>query len=132
MGFRMGERLQVALDLPDELRELPVPPLLLQPLVENAIRHGLEPSVAGGRLSVSARRVSDVLQLTVRDTGVGFGASPVGDGTRFGLEQVRGRLATLYGTRARFSIAAADDADGGTLAVIELPLAAGAAASVDK
>lgn len=123
MGFRMGERLQVSLDLPEALREVPVPPLLLQPLVENAIRHGLEPSVSGGRLTVSARSRGDRLQLVVHDTGVGFGASPVGDGTRFGLEQVRGRLTTLFGDRARFAIGAADDGDGGTLATIELPLA---------
>jgi LytS/YehU family sensor histidine kinase len=54
MAVRMGPRLQSALDLPEALRGLPVPPLLLQPLVENAIRHGLEPQVAGGRISVRA------------------------------------------------------------------------------
>ncbi|MCU0951720.1 MAG: histidine kinase [Burkholderiaceae bacterium] len=121
MGFRMGERLQVSLDLPEALREVPVPPLLLQPLVENSIRHGLEPSVAGGRLTVAARLVDGHLRLTVRDTGVGLGASPMVDGSHFGVEQVRSRLATLYGDRARFTLVAADDGDGGKLATIDLP-----------
>jgi LytS/YehU family sensor histidine kinase len=56
MAVRMGPRLQVQLDLPDELRAAAVPPLLLQPLVENAIKHGLEPKVEGGRIEVVARR----------------------------------------------------------------------------
>ncbi len=121
MRVRMGARLAVELELPAELREVPVPPLLLQPLVENSIRHGLEPSVAGGRLAVAARLVDGHLRLTVRDTGVGLGASPMVDGSHFGIEQVRSRLATLYGDRARFTLAAADDGDGGTLATIDLP-----------
>ena len=72
MAVRMGPRLQVVLDLPDELRRLPLPPLLLQPLVENAIKHGLEPKVAGGRIEVGARRDGDMLELSVRDSGVGI------------------------------------------------------------
>jgi len=74
MGLRMGPRLQVQLDLPEALRTRPVPALLLQPLVENAIRHGLEPQVDGGRLAVAAARQGDRLLLTVRDTGVGLPA----------------------------------------------------------
>lgn len=121
MQVRMGERLQTRLDLPDDLASLPVPPLLLQPLVENSIRHGLEPKIAGGRIEISAARDGDRLVLRVRDTGVGL-AAPTGDGTRFGLQQVRERLATLYGERGTLSLAPVDDAEGGTLAVIELPI----------
>jgi LytS/YehU family sensor histidine kinase len=76
-----------------------VPPLLLQPLVENAIRHGLEPKVEGGRIELEASREGEVLVLRVHDTGVGL-ADPSADGTHFGLQQVRERLATLYGDRA--------------------------------
>jgi signal transduction histidine kinase len=122
MSVRMGERLQVTLDLPPALRELPVPPLLLQPLVENAIKHGLEPKVPGGRVSVAARVDAGQLVLTVRDTGVGVGAAASTRGGGFGLTQVHERLASLHGTRAELTLQPADDADGGTLATLRLPL----------
>ncbi|MFO1327063.1 MAG: histidine kinase [Rubrivivax sp.] len=121
MAVRMGPRLAMRFDLPDELRQRPVPPLLLQPLVENAIRHGLEPRVEGGRIDVGARRLGERLELTVRDTGVGLQAASAG-GTRFGLEQVRTRLATLYGDAATLVLEPAADAEGGTRAVILLPI----------
>jgi signal transduction histidine kinase len=121
MQIRMGARLQTELVLPSELAEQPVPPLLLQPLVENAIKHGLEPHVEGGRLRVSAHRDGDTLVLQVRDTGEGL-SGPPGDGTRFGLQQVRDRLATLHGKHASLELAEAHDAQGGTLATIRLPI----------
>jgi signal transduction histidine kinase len=123
MAVRMGPRLAVTLDLPPELTAMPVPPLLLQPLVENAIKHGLEPKVEGGRITVAAQREGAVLRLTVRDTGVGLGATRSAGGTAFGLEQVRTRLAALYGSGARLDLQPAADAAGGTLATIDLPLA---------
>jgi signal transduction histidine kinase len=124
MAIRMGPRLQVRLDLPAALAAQPVPPLLLQPLVENAIRHGLEPHVAGGRLEVSARAEGGQLLLEVRDTGVGLAAAAAHGtpGTRFGLAQVRERLATLHGARAGLVLEPAGDG-GGTRATIHLPLA---------
>ena len=121
MKVRMGDRLQAHFELPPELATTPVPPLLLQPLVENCIKHGLEPNVAGGGIVVSAARDGMDLLLCVRDTGVGL-SSAVSDGTRFGLVQVRERLATLYGARAALTLRAAGDAEGGTLATIRLPL----------
>jgi signal transduction histidine kinase len=121
MAVRMGPRLAVTLDLPATLESVPLPPLLLQPLVENAIKHGLEPKVEGGRIEVSARRDAALLRLTVRDTGVGLGPAS-GAGSHFGLEQVRTRLTALYGTRARLDLRGAEDGEGGTLAVIEIPL----------
>ena len=147
MAMRMGPRLQVSLHLPDALRALPVPPLLLQPLVENSIRHGLEPKVAGGRIEVSAERVGDRLRLSVRDTGVGLDsgagtartasasghtqpsakpkASAPADtptNSHYGTQHVTARLATLYGDKAHFTLAAAVGPDGGTLAMVDLPL----------
>jgi len=129
MGLRMGDRLQVTLDLPAELRTLPVPPLLLQPLVENSIRHGLEPKVDGGRIAVRAEVRGPRLLLTVRDTGVGLrdGATPspaadVPPGSHYGTRHVAERLATLYGAQASFRLRPAGDAEGGTLAEIDLPL----------
>jgi signal transduction histidine kinase len=123
MKLRMGPRLNVHLDLPAELSGAVVPPLLLQPLVENAIKHGLEPHVEGGELIVRARRVADALSLTVRDTGVGLSEPALAPpGTGFGLQQVRERLLTLHGTSADLQIAEADDGRGGTCATLRLPL----------
>jgi signal transduction histidine kinase len=121
MKVRMGERLVVELSLPQTLAAQPVPPLILQPLVENAIKHGLEPHVAGGRLDVDASAESGQLVLRVRDNGAGLAASGGTSGTRFGLQQVRERLRALYGDAASLSLAPGDA--GGTLAVVRLPLA---------
>jgi LytS/YehU family sensor histidine kinase len=130
MAIRMGPRLQVELHLPPALVAHPVPPLLLQPLVENAIKHGLEPHVAGGRLVVSAHADGEMLVLQVRDTGIGLAqAAAATAGTRFGLAQVRERLATLHGARASLVVAPAPDAEGGTVATIRLPRAAVPAAA---
>ena len=122
MQVRMGDRLAVAFDLPAELAAAEVPPLLLQPLVENSVKHGLEPKVGPGRIEVSAAREGRVLVLRVRDTGAG----PVDVQVRpdsFGLAHVRERLATLYGDAASFELAAAGDAAGGAVATVRLPLA---------
>jgi sensor histidine kinase YesM len=96
MAVRMGPRLQYTLELPLEMATVPVPALLLQPLVENAIRHGLEPKLEGGSVTVQARREGESVVLEVHDTGVGRAdpSSPNG----FGLTQVQDRLATLYGS----------------------------------
>lgn len=108
MEIRMGSRLRYTLTLPTELRAVPVPPLLLQPLVENAIRHGLEPHIQGGALQVSAHTQTTahqhLLVLDVSDTGVG--CDPEGVKENFGLTQVRERLNTAYGANARLDIIA--------------------------
>lgn len=127
MQVRMGARLQVQFDLPEALADLPVPPLLLQPLVENAIQHGLEPHKAGGTLWLSARLDGEDLLLSVADNGRGLGdgvATHAGraPGTGFGLTQVRERLHTLCGAAAQLTLTARDQ--GGTLAQVRLPRAA--------
>jgi hypothetical protein len=122
MSVRMGERLRYTLDLPDELRDLPVPPLLLQPLVENSIRHGLEPKVEGGEIAVRAHKDADRLVIEVSDTGVGLDAALPSEGSGFGLEQVRERLATVYGAKGHVLLAAAPA--GGTRATLSFPLPA--------
>jgi LytS/YehU family sensor histidine kinase len=121
MKIRMGDRLQTQVEFPDALGELAVPTLLLQPLVENAIKHGLEPNIDGGRLIVSAQSIGSDLLLTVRDTGVGI-SGVANDGTHFGVAQVRERLATLYGDAATFTLSTPDDGQGGTLATVRIPL----------
>ncbi len=127
MAVRMGPRLSYQLDLPESLRSVAVPPLLLQPLVENAIRHGLEPQVQGGRISVRARTrpgpAGPLLVVEVHDTGAGLAATPpAGEppGSHFGLAQVRERLATLYGTTATLELIAASA--GGTSATVTFSL----------
>ena len=129
MGVRMGPRLQTSLDLPPALADLAVPTLLLQPLVENAIRHGLEPAIDGGQIRIDARRVDRPggarLQLRVFDSGDGpVHAGTPGAGTGFGLTQVRERLLTLYGADATLTLTRTDSArePPGTLALIDLPL----------
>lgn len=119
MAVRMGPRLQHQLDLPDALRDVPVPTLLLQPLVENAIQHGLEPQVAGGRLEVRAERSGHMLRLTVADTGVGFHPGAVREG-RFGMAQVAERVASVSGGQGRVDVRAPPGA--GTTVTLELPL----------
>lgn len=120
MAIRMGPRLAYTLDLPPALAAHPVPALLLQPLVENSIQHGLEPRVEGGSVTVTARRDDDDLVLEVTDTGAAT-ASPTGGGSGFGLAQVRERLARLYGSRASLDFVATPGQ--GARAVLRLPLA---------
>ena len=111
----MGPRLHFTLDLPAELANVNVPTLLLQPIVENSIKHGLEPQLGGGDVTVRARQNGDVLTLEVIDSGVGLSAGQPGspasasaaasDGG-FGLAQVRERLLTAFGASATIQIAA--------------------------
>ena len=112
MAVRMGSRLTYSLELPSALASLPIPTLLLQPLVENSIRHGLEPSVTGGTVRVRAwLDGSGALCLEVADSGCGLVALPPSPATAgaaggFGLAQVRERLDTQYGSAARLSFVA--------------------------
>ena len=97
-AVRLGSRLEYTIAAPAELRAAPLPPLLLQPLVENAVRHGIEPAVSGGQIRIEVKRTAESLELTVHDTGVGLNAdAPKG----VGLTNVRARLESLYGTRGR-------------------------------
>lgn len=118
MAIRMGPRLSFELQLPTALAMQPVPTLLLQPLVENAIRHGLEPKVAGGHITVRAHRSDAMLTLDIEDTGVGMADGMPPDGG-FGLAQVRERLTTQYGDAARLTIRAGQTT--GLALRIELP-----------
>ena len=124
MQVRMGERLRVELDLPDALAGAPVPPLLLQPLVENAIKHGLEPRRGAGLIRVEARREGPELVLRVVDTGVGLNAqasAPPAPGSGFGLAQIRERLTTVYGPAASLTLEPGPAGAGGTIATLRWP-----------
>ena len=119
MAIRMGPRLAYTLDLPPELADVPVPTLLLQPVVENSIQHGLEPKVQGGRIAVRAAREHGRLVLEVTDSGLGDAAG-AGDGKGFGLVQIRERLASLHGEHAQ--VAFGTDAQGARTRIV-LPIA---------
>lgn len=121
LAERFGPRLAWTVDADAEVRALPFPPMLLQPLVENAIRHGIEPKVGGGRLTIAARRQPEQLTIEVRDDGAGLAGASANPGLGTGLANVRDRLAALYGARARLGLRA--NVDGGTTATLELPCA---------
>jgi hypothetical protein len=113
---RLGARLVFTVAMPLELRDTPLPPLLLQPLVENAIRHGIEPAIDGGRIDVDVRKTADGLELTVTDTGVGlYTTAPEG----VGLSNVRARLTSLFGEKGRLLLYA--NAPRGVIARLVIP-----------
>jgi len=122
LALRMGPRLAWTIDVPPELARLPLPPMLLQPVVENAIKHGLEPKVEGGKVALAARREGGKIVLTVADTGMGFSETRNTDSTGLGLANLRARLATMYGNAA--SVIIEDNAPAGTRVTIALPLPA--------
>lgn len=101
LQIRMGNRLKVRFDLPDDLRNAAIPPMLLQPLVENAIKHGLEPKMDGGEVALIAKRVGNKIAITVADTGLGFQNSA---SNGIGLKNVRERVKQLYGDAGSVSI----------------------------
>ncbi len=118
---RFSDRLRVAIDVAPEVGQAKVPSLILQPIVENAIKHGLAPRASGGSIDIVARSIGDGTQLRieVRDDGVGLGAGAEA-GTGLGLAHVRKRLAQLYPGRHRFSLSAREPS--GAIATLEIPL----------
>jgi LytS/YehU family sensor histidine kinase len=112
----MRGRLQVDIDVPSELRGAAVPNLLLQPLVENAIRHGLSPKREGGRVCVQAHRAADGIEIVVSDDGVGA-SMPAREG--IGLGNLRRRLDVLY--RGTAGMRAAGRSGGGFEVRLQLP-----------
>jgi len=117
---RMGSRLDYRIDVPATLRDVELAPMLLQPLVENAVLHGVEPLLGPGAVVIEARVVGRQLQLTVSDTGDGVDLQTSGAGV--GLRNVRDRLDTLYGGSA--SLELMERSGGGFSATLRLPLPA--------
>ena len=118
--IRLQERLVTAIDADPQTLDARVPSLILQPIVENAIRHGIAPRTAIGRLNIQARHQRSVLSLTVRDNGPGLPAPANGkNGKGMGLAITRARLERLYGTHHRFELVNAPE--GGLLVTLEIP-----------
>jgi hypothetical protein len=119
LKIRMGARLDYELDIAPGLEREPLAPMLLQPVVENAIKHGLEPKVEGGRVKVSATRSDNLMLLRVTDNGLGFAEQADSKGQGVGLANLRERLAVLYDGAAALTIA---DAKPGTDITLSVPL----------
>jgi LytS/YehU family sensor histidine kinase len=116
LQIRMGSRLRYDVDVPQDLHAFTIPPMLLQPVVENSIRHGLEPKVEGGVVSVRARRTGAGVSVEIADSGVGFAPTTRGG---MGLANVRDRLRLIYGERACLAIS--DAAQSGAIVTLTLP-----------
>lgn len=114
--IRMGERLHFKIELPDAVRQHPFPPMLLQPLVENAVKHGLEPKMEGGEIMIKAMEEDDLIRIEVMDTGCGFSSHHKAG---VGIGNVRERIELLYGEKGRLVIE--ENKPNGVRAIIEVP-----------
>jgi signal transduction histidine kinase len=114
LAIRMGPRLAFTLSLPEELSAIELPPMLLQPLVENAVKHGLEPKIDGGRIDISAALEGNTLAIRIADTGLGLGNSATA-GTGVGLSNVRERLP------AGSTLDVQGNPQGGTTVTVKMP-----------
>ena len=117
LKIRMGSRLKVQVDVPESLRATSLPVMMLQTLVENAIKHGLEPRIGGGTIWIRARRSDDSVAVTVADDGDGFNGRT--SGTGIGLKNVRERLRLVYGSEAGLAVVA--NAPAGVAATLTVP-----------
>jgi sensor histidine kinase YesM len=118
LQIRMGARLQTKIDLPDTLQQFSMPPMLIQPMVENAIKHGLEPKIEGGTVSLSAYERDGMVHIVIADTGLGFRDSK---SNGIGLQNVRERVDKIYNGRATLSIE--ENTPCGTRITIAIPKA---------
>jgi len=119
LKMRIGGRMSFSIDIPAELQSHPFPPNLLISLVENAIKHGIEPTAAGGSVTVSARREGESIMVSVADTGRGLSTDRTSSGQGVGLSNIRERLTALYGARGRFTLESI--APQGARATLALP-----------
>ena len=120
-ALRMAGRMTYEVHVEPGLEAVPIPPLLVQPLVENAVLHGIEPSAAGGRVVVRAESVTGSVHVRVADNGVGLDAGRAGGGT--GIANVRERLRAAFGEQGRLVLA--ETPGGGVSAELWIPLVAG-------
>lgn len=118
LKVRMEERLSTRIEVPEGLLSAEFPPMMIQSLVENAIKHGLEPKAEGGELLIKAEIVHGKLNVVVADTGLGFGKAATA-GTGVGLANIRERLQLLYGGSATVTVT--ENRPSGTVVTIALP-----------
>ena len=118
LKVRMEERLVTEIAVPEGLLSAQFPPMMIQTLVENAIKHGLEPKPEGGSLRVAAEIIHGKMAISVADTGLGFGRAATA-GTGVGLANIRERLQLLFGTRATLTVA--ENQPSGTVVTVTVP-----------
>ena len=117
---RFGDRLTVAFELEPQTLSAQVPHLILQPVVENAVQHGIAPRATRGHITIEARRLNSLLRLEVRDNGPGITSNGISLGMKgVGLSNVRARLDQIYGSDFRFELM--NSRDGGLAVVMEIP-----------
>ena len=114
--IRLGDRLNYSIDIPEILLQQPFPPMLLQPLVENAVKHGLEPDIKGGDVKITANEENGLIRITVADTGQGF-SSYNKDG--IGIKNVKERIRLIYGGKGRLILE--ENSPNGAKVIIEVP-----------
>jgi sensor histidine kinase YesM len=114
--IRMSERLRFAIDIPEELLHYPLPPMLLQPLVENAVKHGVEPRIEGGEITIRTSVQDEAVRVEISDTGNGFSSCHE---PGIGIGNVRERIKLLYGEKGRLILQENDPR--GVTAIVEVP-----------
>ena len=119
-----ADKLRVEKEIDPRTLDVLVPSILLQPLIENSIKHGLEPRISGGTVTLRSKLEGDRVRIEVADDGVGIGNRPQSalerTGAGIGLKNVQERLEVLYGNQARFSVVS--NPGRGTLVSIEIPM----------
>ncbi len=118
--IRLGQRLEFSIEADESLLSLRIPPFLIQPLVENAIQHGIEPCADGGTITVKLALESGLIQVAVVDTGLGLSSSESTAGCGVGLDNIRVRLNKLYGDKALCSIK--ENPSAGVTALLVFPI----------
>jgi LytS/YehU family sensor histidine kinase len=118
MQVRLGERLRFSLQLPRALEQVQLPTMILLTLVENAIKHGIEPALRGGEVTVSAEAIDGTVRIRVQDGGVGMSTIAEPDGGGTGLDNVRHRLRLAYGEQAGLRL---HDGEPGLIADVTIP-----------
>lgn len=117
---RFTDRLRWRVDADPDAGRIEIPSLLIQPLIENALKHGIAPRASGGRIDVRVSRTDGFVEIAVEDDGIGFGSAPSRRGTGTGLSSCRSRLELTYGSRASFEVGPRDT--GGTRARLRIPV----------
>ena len=116
---RMGNRLSYTIDIPDSLLEYRIPPLLIQPLVENSLKHGLEPKIEGGEIAIKGAPEESVFAITIADSGIGISEKNVGNG--IGLENVRKRIRMFCNGDGDGRLILEKNKPSGVKAILEVP-----------
>ena len=118
--IRLDERLAFSIETNNISDQQVIPPFLIQPLVENALTHGIEPKAAGGEVNIRITQQAEQLKIEVSDSGAGLKTPSANTGHGVGLSNIRQRIETLYGDKASLTIT--EQTEGGVVSTILLPL----------